>query len=158
MRVTEKTMNDALLPQRCGTAATEFVFVLPLMMLIGFGCLDLGRAVQHYSLLSSAANAGAQCAATNRFFNPHTRDAWETKVRNTVRDELASLNATGTPLSEFEIRIETDHTNSRDGSNQNQSLRQIKVSVAHNLQTMFHWPGFAGGIPLYGETVIRQYR
>lgn len=142
-------------PHGRGTAATEFIVVLPLMLLIGLGCLDLGRAVQHYGVMSNAASAGAQCAATNRFFEPYTRAAWESKVRGTVQEELASL---GAPMSAFDIRIATQAAPSSDDGNQNQSLPRITVSVDFDFPVMFRWPGFPRPFPLHCESAIRQYR
>lgn len=142
---------------RQGTAATEFVLVLPLMLLIGLGCLDMGRAVQHYSVMSNAASAGAQCAATNRFF-PYTIAAWETKVRDTVREELASLPAARVSAEAFEIRVDADAPPPSDDGHQSQPLVRITVAVDYDFPTTFHWPGFPRLIPLHCESLIRQYR
>jgi hypothetical protein len=125
------------------------------MLLIGLGCLDLGRAVQHYSVISNAASAGAQCAATNRFFEPYTRTAWETKVRGTVQEELASL---GVPLSDFDIRITADAPPASDDAQQSIALPRITVSIDFDFPTMFRWPGFPSPFPLHCESAIRQYR
>jgi Flp pilus assembly protein TadG len=144
--------------RRYGTAATEFIIVLPLIMLIGLACLDIGRAVQHYSVMANAASAGAQCGATNRFFTPYTSTAWETKVRETVREELASLTAAGAQLPAFDIRIETDAPAAGDDGNQRQPLPQITVTIDYDFPTTFRWPGLPKLIPLHCKSMIRQYR
>jgi hypothetical protein len=138
-----------------GTAATEFVIVLPMMLLVVLGCLDLGRAVQHYSVMSNAAAAGAQRAAMSRFYQPYTRAAWEAQVRDTVEEELASLPV---PLSAFEIRIATDVVAPSDDGHQQQSLPRITVSIDFDFPTTFRWPGFPQPLALHCESTIRQYR
>ena len=46
-----------------GVAALEFAFVLPVLMLIAFGIIDLGRAVWTQTTLDYAAQAAARCRA-----------------------------------------------------------------------------------------------
>ncbi len=143
---------------RQGTAATEFALVLPLLVLIGVGCLDVGHALQYYSVMSSAANAAAQRGATQRYYEPHTRIAWESHVREAATDELASLVRGGAAADAFDIRIETDEpppTRDQDGL---PGLPTIAVSIDYDYPTLFHWPGFPRRIPLHCESVIRQYR
>lgn len=48
-----------------GAAAIEFAVVLPLLMLLAFGLIDLGRAVWIQSTLNYAAQAAARCTAIN---------------------------------------------------------------------------------------------
>ncbi len=54
-----QTTTSQTVTQRRGTTALEFVLMLPLVLLLAFGCLDLGRAVRHYCVMSNAATAGA---------------------------------------------------------------------------------------------------
>jgi Flp pilus assembly protein TadG len=46
-----------------GTAAVEFALVLPLLLLIVFGMIDLGRALNAQITLTEAAREGARLAA-----------------------------------------------------------------------------------------------
>lgn len=153
-----QTTTSTTARQRRGTTALEFVLVLPFILLMGFGCLDLGRAVRHYSVMSNAASAGAQRAATTRFFGPYTRTAWETKIRDTVREELMILVAAGSPLMAFDIQIKTDGPPSAGTGNQRLSLPSTSISINYNFETTFRWPGLPRLISLHCETQMRQYR
>lgn len=48
-----------------GTALLEFALVLPLLTMLAFGAVDLGRAYRTYGQLKSAAREGAFYAATH---------------------------------------------------------------------------------------------
>ncbi|MDY7088132.1 MAG: TadE family protein [Actinomycetota bacterium] len=64
----------------------EFAIVLPLMLLLVFGVIDFGRALQQQTLLSAAVREGARTAALNG--SPATIQA---RVRG-----MAGTNATVT--------------------------------------------------------------
>jgi Flp pilus assembly protein TadG len=48
----------------------EFALVVPVLLLLFFGCLKVGLAFFSYEQVTSAANAGARAAAVNRAGNP----------------------------------------------------------------------------------------
>jgi Flp pilus assembly protein TadG len=50
---------------RRGTAAIEYALILPVMLLIVFGLMDIGRLLWTYTTLSRAVEAAARCAAIN---------------------------------------------------------------------------------------------
>ena len=52
-----------------GQSLAEFALVLPVLALLIFGLLDLGRAVYVYNTLANAARAGARVAAVNQNAN-----------------------------------------------------------------------------------------
>jgi len=53
-----------------GQSMVEFALILPLVMFVLFGCLQLGLAFFSYEQVASAANAGARAAAVHRAANP----------------------------------------------------------------------------------------
>ncbi|MCH7990188.1 MAG: pilus assembly protein, partial [Planctomycetes bacterium] len=91
---------------RRGLAATELVMILPLLMVIVFGCLDLSRATRHYMVLCNAVRTGAEYGATQRF-TPYTKSAWETRVQDVVNEELQEISGDPT-LSAFTINIKEE--------------------------------------------------
>lgn len=65
-----------------GQSLAEFALVLPVLALLIFGLLDLGRAVYMYNTLANAARTGARVASvnqnadTNGTCNPLNRTDW----------------------------------------------------------------------------------
>ena len=53
-----------------GQSTVELAIVLPLLVLVVFGCLKLGMAFFSYEQVASAANAGARAAAVNHGVDP----------------------------------------------------------------------------------------
>jgi Flp pilus assembly protein TadG len=47
----------------CGAALVEFAIVLPVLLLLAFGIIDLGRLLYTYNNLTSAVREGARLAA-----------------------------------------------------------------------------------------------
>jgi Flp pilus assembly protein TadG len=54
----------------CGAALVEFAIVLPLLLLLVFGIIDLGRLLYTYNNLTSAVREGARLASVQS--NPTT--------------------------------------------------------------------------------------
>src|SRR2546422_3064345 len=63
-----------------GSALVEFTLLLPLLLLILFGVLDFGRAVNYWIDESQLANVGARYAAVNR--NPGPGSTLQESIRN----------------------------------------------------------------------------
>ena len=53
-----------------GQTMVEFALILPALMLVFVGCLQLGLAFFSYEQVTSAANAAARAAAVNRAGDP----------------------------------------------------------------------------------------
>jgi Flp pilus assembly protein TadG len=53
-----------------GQSMVEFALILPVLMLVLFGCVQGGLAFFDYEQVASAANAGARAAAINRAGDP----------------------------------------------------------------------------------------
>ncbi|MCO8269831.1 pilus assembly protein [Actinoplanes sp. TRM 88003] len=67
-----------------GTAAVEAALVLPLILLILFGIVDFGRALQQQALLVAAVREGARTAALNG-----TSGTVQTKVQGIAGTDAA---------------------------------------------------------------------
>lgn len=86
-----------------GQSLAEFALVFPVMALLLFGLLDLGRAVYMYNTLANAARAGARVAAVNQnagngVCDPSQRDRWS--IVQCVMDEGVSI-----PVQKTDIDI-----------------------------------------------------
>jgi Flp pilus assembly protein TadG len=83
--------------RRLGQALPEFALVLPLILLILFGAIELGRAVYIYNTLANAARQGARVAAVNQKegsgqCNPLDRSSWS--ITDCVLDAGIAINLT----------------------------------------------------------------
>jgi Flp pilus assembly protein TadG len=80
---------------RPGAAATELAMVLPLVLMLAFGCAEIGRALSIYMMVSDAARAGAVYGATHGY-TTYTQSSWENQVVQEVQNAAqgnASFNS-----------------------------------------------------------------
>jgi Flp pilus assembly protein TadG len=131
-------------PLRRGAAALELALVLPVLLLIIFGCVDFGRVVYVAIALNSATGAGTAYAATHRF----TRPSWETQIRETVLQELQTI-------PDFEahnltVTVETI-------VNQDDSV-QVAVQASYPFHTVVNWPALPSTVMLEQRIEARQFR
>jgi Flp pilus assembly protein TadG len=61
-----------VLRRSSGQSSVELALVLPLLVLVIFGCIKVGMAFFSYEQVTSAANAGARAAAVNHGADPTT--------------------------------------------------------------------------------------
>ena len=72
MRRLAARPRDAVAAGSSGQGLMEFALVLPLIVFIVTGAVDMGRAVFAYNTLANAARHGARVAAVNQL-EPPTR-------------------------------------------------------------------------------------
>lgn len=78
--------------QRGGTAAVEFAIAAPVLLLLAFGCTDLGRAIASYIAVSNAARVGAEYGATHAYTS-YTYASWQNLVIQEAQQEMQGSNA-----------------------------------------------------------------
>ena len=64
----------------------------PLLLLLAFGCCDLGRAVGAYVAVSNAARVGAEYGATHGYTS-YTYASWESQVTQQAQQEMQGTPA-----------------------------------------------------------------
>jgi Flp pilus assembly protein TadG len=55
--------------ERCGVAAVEFAILLPLIMALLFGTIEVGRLIEIQQIMSNAAREGGRQASTGQLTN-----------------------------------------------------------------------------------------
>lgn len=125
----------------------ELVILLPALMVLTLGCVDFGRAIHSYIIVSNAARVGAEYGAVHRFTDD-TRPHWESQLRQVTFDELAALPAHST--SNAQVTIET--FDESDGT-----LR-IAVSARADHSMLCSWPGLPAVSALSHRVCMRQVR
>lgn len=87
-----------------GQAVAELAILLPLLVLILLGCLDLGRVFSVWLTLSNATREGARLAASS--------PADSTKIEERTRVDIAEQ---GLPAEQVAIQVEPSNAAQRVG-------------------------------------------
>ena len=92
---------------RRGVAAVEMAFALPLLIVLIFGMIEVGRALMVQQVLTNASREGARVAVTGDATAETVSSAVQTyatplinaQVTVTITPEYPSLAASGTPIT-----------------------------------------------------------
>jgi Flp pilus assembly protein TadG len=132
---------------RRAAAALELALTLPLLLLLTFGAIELGRAVSVYSMVSCAARAGAEYGATHGY-SAYTYSSWQTQVTQQVQNSVqgnASLDA-----SQLSVAVNT--TPETGGFN------LTTVTANYQFKTITQWPGLPHQFTITHTVGMRRYR
>ena len=132
---------------RCGTAAIEFAFTLPLLVLITIGCVDLGRVAHASMTLANAVASGSDFAACYAF-NSYTQSAGELGIRNEIINEMQTLS--GFQLSELSILTEFEYDDPQQ--------TVISIEARYPFQLGFHTFGLPNEITIHHRLQVVRYR
>jgi len=132
---------------RRGTAATEFALVLPVLIVIALGCVDLGRGIHDQIALSNAVREGAMYGAT-RSVTPYSQSTWEQEIRDRVTDELANMR--DFRASDLTVDINAEMIDEEDV--------RLTITATYLFETIVDWPGLPHQISLRHEMSARRYR
>lgn len=133
--------------QRHGASAVELAIVLPVLMTIVLGTVDIGRAFTTRCALANAVRVGAETGATYRL-TPLTAEAWENRIRTAVLEELQ-----GTPqldLSQLSVEFESVELEP--------SRQRVTVRGQVSFRTIVNWPGIAHLIPISHSVSVEEHR
>jgi Flp pilus assembly protein TadG len=130
-----------------GTAALEFVIVLPVLMVIVVGAADLSRMLHYKNVLTNAARTGAAYGATHAV-SDYTYDEWVERVQSRALEEAANLPYCNSSLIELTVTTFDD----ADGS------RRVQVEVTYPFELLIHWPGWPKRLTLHHSVCMRRYR
>ena len=128
-----------------GAAAVEMALVAPLLILLFLGCVDLGRFVHSYVMVTNAAAE----AATFGSLNPPSDfnggyEPWRTAVKQAAIDEAPGLVPPINPDDVFHEGVLTGGV--------------VQVRVDYPFKTLVDWPGIPHQVTLTRQTVMPQTR
>jgi Flp pilus assembly protein TadG len=132
---------------RRAAAATEFALTLPLLLLVAFGCAELGRAVAIYTMVSCAARAGAEYGATHGYTN-YTYASWQSQVTQHAQTAVQGNSSFNSNL--FSIVVNT--TAEAGGFN------LTTVTANYQFSTITQWPGLPHQFTITHAVGMRRYR
>jgi Flp pilus assembly protein TadG len=134
-------------PARRGTAATEFALVLPLLLLLAFGCCDLGRAIAAYVCVSNSARVGAEYGATHGYTS-YTYSAWQSQVAQQATNEAqGSLAFDSTKLA---VSVSSVPAAS--------NLYLVTVTTTYPFQMITAWPGLPNQFNVSHSVSMQRFR
>jgi Flp pilus assembly protein TadG len=132
---------------RSGTAALEFVCVLPALIVIVLGAADLSRIRYHENVLTNAARTGAAYGATHRATD-YNYDEWEAAVVARAREEATNLPDFNAGRFEVDVTMILD----ADGS------QRVHVETSYPFAMLIDWPGWPRQWTLRQSVSMRRYR
>jgi Flp pilus assembly protein TadG len=132
---------------RRGLAAVELAIVLPLLLLLALACTDFGRVIHGFITVGNAARCGAEYGSMHKF-TPHTRESWESQVRDAVRNEIQGLS----DFDPADLQIGITTTDDEAG------LFRARVAVSYPFRMVVNWPGLPVMTMLRHNVEMRQIR
>jgi Flp pilus assembly protein TadG len=129
-----------------GVAVVEFALVAPLLLILVFGIIDLGRAYSTLNQLAASAREGARLAAV--LPNPSSSSA-EAQIRQTVK-QFSLRQLAGPPVRDDQIAVIFD-----------KGLGTVTVAVrAYQFQLVTPLVGVVGlrTIPITRQATFRWER
>jgi Flp pilus assembly protein TadG len=129
-----------------GAAVVEFALVAPLLLILVFGIIDLGRAYATLNQLAASAREGARVAAV--LPNPESSSS-TTLIRQTVK-QFSDRQLGGSPVSDNQIFVTLNRT-----------AATVTVEVrSYSFQLVTPLAGFAGlrTIPITRRATFRWER
>lgn len=130
-----------------GTAATELVVALPLLVALTLTAVDFGRFAYATLAVSNAARVAAECGAT-RQYSDYTYASWKSDVESHAQAELQSL--AGGSVSNVSIAVNAIGATGE--------LRRIDVSIECTFATVIDWPALPQPLQIRRSVCIRQYQ
>ncbi len=123
-------MAKRTIRRQSGQAYIEFALVLPFLILLVIGALDLGRGLNAFIVATNAAREGARYGAM------HSGDIAGIKAR-----AIQETAGTGVTISPTDIVVTYPAGNQNPGS-------PIRVTVTHNFQLIALWIFTSQTIPI----------
>src|SRR5947209_6465125 len=128
--------------RRRAAVAAELVLVLPVLMLLTLGAIDLGRFVYAYIAVTNAAFAGASYGSVNPP-TAATQNEWIAAVQQAVYDDLSDFDQSKVSAPTVTLTSVSNVPN------------RVSVDVRYQFTTSFTWPGIPSTLTLERVVVLR---
>jgi Flp pilus assembly protein TadG len=134
--------------RRRGAAALEFAIVAPVLVLLVFGCVDLGRSIATYIIVSNAARVGAEYGATNAY-SPLTYASWQNQVIAAAGQEMQGTGASF-DSNRFTVTVTATPTTG--------NLYRTTVTASYNFNMVTSLPGLNPQFVITHTVSMDRYR
>jgi Flp pilus assembly protein TadG len=135
-------------PARSGAAAVEFALVLPLLVLLVFGCVDLGRSIGAYVIVSNTARVGAEYGATHGY-TAFSYAAWQNQVIAAATQEM---QGTGASFNSNQLTVTVTATPTTG------SLYQTTVVATYTFNMLTSVPGLPAQFAVTHSVTMDRFR
>jgi len=138
--------------RRCdsGSSLLEFALVLPILLVLVIGLVDLGRAGYFGILTSNAARAGAQYGAQTLYTSKDFTGMSSAAIADAPN---VGLSAVGTQLCTVNGGALT--TSCPSNITGQTVVYYVKVHVSGTFASLIRYPGLPPSINIDGESVMR---
>jgi Flp pilus assembly protein TadG len=135
-----------------GASLVEFAILLPVMVFLLMGVIEIGRYTYYAILAANAARAGAQYGSQNTT----TADDIAGMTSAAVADEgsVPQFSPSPSPLCSVSGGTPTTCSFSGTGAPTN-TVYYVQVVVTGTFSTLFHYPGIPNNIPITGSATMR---
>ena len=138
----------SLRTHRCGAAALELAVVLPLLVLLVFGCVDLGRSIGAYVIVSNAARVGAEYGATHGYTS-FSYASWQNQVITAATQEM---QGTGASFDSNKLTISVTATPTTG------NLYRTTVVATYRFSMLTSVPGLPAQIAVTHSVTMDRFR
>jgi Flp pilus assembly protein TadG len=142
-----KTQSRGHRLARSGTTATEFVIVLPLLIVLCLASTDFGRFAYAYIALGNAGRAGAEYGAT-RSYSPASASVWQQQVEASIHDDFAPVAGLDPSQLETQISVASD----------SYGLNRYEITAAYPFVTVVSWPMIPRPLEMRRTIAYRRFR
>jgi Flp pilus assembly protein TadG len=146
-------MKPKLLPARrseAGTAFIEFAVILPVLLLIVFGLVEVGRYAYFSIMVGNAARAGAQYGAQNMVT---VRDA--SAIEQAAKNDASAITLNATASYSCACSDGTTSTCSATDCTSSHRLTYVLVTTSGTFDSLLHFPGVPSSITVTSTAVMR---
>jgi len=134
-----------------GQALVELGLLLPLLLLLAVGIIEIGRLAYFAIEVSNAARAGAQFGTQSLATAADSGDITDA-AQNDAPDIGTNLNVT--PTASCGCTAATAIGGTCPGSGCSYPLVYLTVTAQYDLHTLFHYPGIPRTFSLTGTSVM----
>jgi len=145
---TQRNSNPVTFTNRDGTAATEFAIVLPLLILLVFGCVDMGRSIGAYIIVSNAARVGAEYGATHGY-SALTYASWQNQIIAAATQEM---QGTGTSFNPNQLTVTVTATPTTG------NLYRTTVTATYAFAMFTSVPGLSNQFTITHSVTMDRFR
>jgi Flp pilus assembly protein TadG len=135
-----------------GASLVEFAILLPVMVFLLMGVIEIGRYTYYAILAANAARAGAQYGSQNTT----TADDIAGMKSAATADEgsVPQFSPSPSPLCSVSGAAPTTCSFSGSGPPTN-TVYYVQVVVTGTFTTLFHYPGIPTNVPITGSATMR---